>query len=301
MTSKITLFCIVLFISIQQVAAQTCTYKNDEGEKHLCGRFEIADLENDTTYNKWYISNYNEFDPELKDASWKKNLQKVNVDIFMGTWCGDSKNWLPKFVKLWDELGLKRSQLTFTALYDSDIEGKYKQGPNGEEKGLDIHRVPVFLFKRDGKEIGRIVESPATDLITDVAQIALGYPSQPNYKAATYIMNLLNTQSMDSINAHINDHFYEIYHLVGKVNELNTLGYVYMDSDLDRASFVFMLNTYLYKHNPNVYDSYAEVLLKMGYEDKALTYYKKVLELEPKNENALEQVAMLEAKAENKE
>ena len=51
----------------------------------------------------------------------------------MGTWCGDSKEWVPSFLKIWDQLGLDRKELTFTALYD--IDERYKQGPNGEEKG----------------------------------------------------------------------------------------------------------------------------------------------------------------------
>ena len=42
-------------------------------------------------------------------------------------------------------------------LYDRDE--KYKQGPNGEEKGEKIHRVPIFIINRDGKESARIVES----------------------------------------------------------------------------------------------------------------------------------------------
>ena len=48
----------------------------------------------------------------------------------MGTWCGDSKEWVPSFLKIWDQLGLDRKELTFTALYD--IDERYKQGPNKE-------------------------------------------------------------------------------------------------------------------------------------------------------------------------
>ena len=62
----------------------------------------------------------------------------------MGTWCGDSKEWVPSFLKIWDQLGLDRKKLIFTALYD--IDERYKQGPNGEEKGKQIHRVPNFIF-----------------------------------------------------------------------------------------------------------------------------------------------------------
>tara|TARA_B110000305_G_scaffold166436_1_gene184047 strand:- start:71 stop:229 length:159 start_codon:yes stop_codon:yes gene_type:complete len=49
------------------------------------------------------------------------------------------------------QLDLYRDKLNYTALYD--IDEHYKQGPNGEEKGMQIHRVPTFIFKRNGKEI----------------------------------------------------------------------------------------------------------------------------------------------------
>ena len=47
-------------------------------------------------------------------------------------------------MKPWDLLGLELAQLEFIALYVDD--DRYKQGPNGEEKGKNIHRVPTFIF-----------------------------------------------------------------------------------------------------------------------------------------------------------
>jgi len=64
----------------------------------------------------------------------------------MGTWCGDSKKWIPSFLKAWGKLSLDRKKLKYTVLYDTDE--RYKQGPNGEEKGMHIHRVPTFIFKK---------------------------------------------------------------------------------------------------------------------------------------------------------
>ena len=63
----------------------------------------------------------------------KSKLKNTTVDIYLGTWCGDSKKWVPQFIKLWDELGLKRSQLRLIGLYND--ETRYKTAPNGEEQG----------------------------------------------------------------------------------------------------------------------------------------------------------------------
>ena len=151
-----------------------------------------------------------------------------------------------------DWLGTQRRTTPFyRALYDG-IE-KYKQGPNHEEKGLHIHRVPTFIFKKKGKEYARIVESPRNDLEKDLAQIALGYASEPNYRAATYLLNLFDSTSMEEIWKDVNNHFAEIWRLTGKDSELNTLGYVLDRSGRkDQALLVFQMNSIIYPHTPSV-------------------------------------------------
>ena len=267
-------------------------YDNSRGESHLCGAFQIEDLEKDTIFQKWYKKNYLDFEVLNKKPTWIKNLKNIEVDIYIGTWCGDSKKWVPKFIKLWDELGLNRTQLKFIALYGS-VEGKYKQGPNGEEKNKDIHRVPTFIFKRSNKEIARIVESPNNNLETDLAQIALGYPSNPNYRGATSMINLLKSNSVDSVKTNI-EYLNEVYRLVKSPSELNTLGYVYLESDrIDEALTIFYYNTRFFKYNPNVYDSYAEALAKSGQNEEAIKNYEKVLLLDRSNNHAREQIKKL--------
>ncbi|MEM6378501.1 MAG: hypothetical protein AAF705_09815, partial [Bacteroidota bacterium] len=221
--------------------------------------------------------------------------KKTTSDIYLGTWCGDTKKWVPRFVKLWESLGLSTDQLNFIALYDD--KERYKQGPNGEEKGKQIHRVPTFIFKKTGQEYARIVESPRTSLLTDLAQIALGYASTPNYEAATYMINLLENQNKEEIFKDINIYANEAYRLVGKSSELNTLGYVLLRSGrVSDALTVFQFNTYFYPYTPNVLDSFAEALMISGDKKTAITYYEKVLELDEENENAKAQLELLKGK-----
>ncbi|MEM1002648.1 MAG: hypothetical protein AAGH46_08365 [Bacteroidota bacterium] len=271
-------------------------YTNDKGQRHLCGPFEVQVLETDSTYQKWFKSRYNEFIPGIQKAKWAKNLSDVEVDIYLGTWCGDSKKWVPKFVKIWDELGLDRSQLFTIGLYDSqDGKSVYKQGPNGEEKGRNIHRVPTFIFKREGKEIARIVEYPNNDLETDLAQIALGFPSRSNYRGAAYMLDLFQNSKMSEIEANKTEHFYAVYRLIkGNPSELNTLGYVLLEAGkIEEALLVFYFNTRYFQHNPNVHDSYAEALVKDGQIEKAIETYEKVLLLDRNNANASQQIEKL--------
>ncbi|MGC6525738.1 MAG: hypothetical protein ACON30_05620 [Flavobacteriaceae bacterium] len=266
-------------------------YNNKKGDLHLCGEFPVNELELNETFKTWFNKSYSNFELSNKKQKWAKNLKNVQVDIYLGTWCGDSKNWVPKFIKLWDELGLNRNQLKLIALYDG--KELYKQGPNNEEEGLNIHRVPTFIFRKNNNEIARIVEYPRNDLQTDVAQIALGVPSNPNYAAANYLYKLLDTDIEDFKN-NFEVHYKKINKLVGKSSELNTLGYVFLrKKQVNNALNCFELNTYLFPYNPNVYDSFGEALMINNENKKALKMYEKVLKLNPSDENAKNKIQEL--------
>ena len=269
-------------------------YKNAKGDTHICGEFNLDYLEHDSIYSRWFKKNYSALKLPNKRLKLKSKLKKTTVDIYLGTWCGDSKKWAPQFVKLWDELGLKRSQLRFIGLYND--QERYKTSPGGEEKGQQIHRVPTFIFKSDNIEYARIVESPKNDLITDIAQIALGFPSKPNYEGANYLFELFDTVSLDTLNENFNLHYKILRRKTRQSKELNTLGYVLLRSNrIKEALFCFELNTYLFKYDPNVYDSFGEALALNGEHLKALNMYKKVLVLDPENKNAKTQIKTLEA------
>jgi tetratricopeptide (TPR) repeat protein len=268
-------------------------YKNAKGDSHICGEFPLNYLEIDSIYSEWFNKYYSEFKLPKKRLRLKSKLKKTTVDVYLGTWCGDSKKWVPQFVKLWDELGLKRSQLRLIGLYNDDK--RYKTSPNGEEQGQQIHRVPAFVFKSNGVEYARIVESPKNDLVTDVAQIALGFPSAPNYEGANYLFKVFDTKTIETINENFNPLYKILRNKTRNSRELNTLGYVLLKNDrIKEALMCFELNTYLFRYNPNVYDSYGEALSINGEHVKALKMYKKVLEIDPKNKNAIAQIKQLE-------
>jgi tetratricopeptide (TPR) repeat protein len=267
-------------------------YESESDKKHIWGPFPVDYLKQDTTYAGWFNESYEAFEMEKKDYKWVKNLEDKQVDIFIGTWCGDTQNYVPKFLNMWDQLGLKREQLNFIALHDSD--SLYKQGPNREEKGLNIHRVPTFIFKKDGKEVARIVEFPNTDLVTDLAQIALGYPPAPSYRCANYFLDLFDQMTVDSIYKDGNKHFYAGYSKVAKYNELNTLGKVLMQSDrLQEALLVYSFNTSYYRYNPSVNKSFAKALDKVGNYVSALQFYETAFRLDPEDEKVAEEIARL--------
>ncbi|MDR7129588.1 tetratricopeptide (TPR) repeat protein [Algoriphagus sp. 4150] len=282
-----------LFLSSIVLAQTSKTYFNAAGDKHLAGEFDLEILKSDSSFQTWYVENERLFNLSGKNTDWKNAFENSEVEILIGTWCGDSKRWVPQFVKLWNELGLEESQLKFTALYDG--KELYKQGPNGEEKGKLIHRVPTFIFTNKGEEFARIVEFPVNDLETDLAQIALGYASEPNYRAATYLLELFESEPLDSVYKNVQTHFNNVYRLVGKEKELNTLGYVFKYSDrMPEALLTFEINSVLFPYSPNVLHSYGEALMDNNQKDLAIQLFKRVIELEPGNETALNQLKELQ-------
>src|SRR4030095_10378952 len=69
---------------------------------------------------------------------------------------------------------------------------------------------------------------------------------------------------------------------------LNTLGYsLLQEKKIDTAIAVFKVNVALYPQSSNVYDSLGEAYLAAGDKDQATVNYKKSLELDPKNQNAV--------------
>ena len=62
--------------------------------------------------------------------------------------------------------GFPEENIQLLGVYDS--MAVYKQGPNREEKGLNIYRVPTFIVYQKRQRDGRIVEYPVESLERDL-------------------------------------------------------------------------------------------------------------------------------------
>lgn len=93
---------------------------------------------------------------------FKKN-KDIQVQVFFASWCGDSKEHMPDFVKLAKKAKIKK--VTYFAL------SRQKSMPNMDEEKYQIELVPTFIIYRNDEEIGRIVETPAVSLEKDLWEI----------------------------------------------------------------------------------------------------------------------------------
>ncbi len=205
--------------------------------------------------------------------------------LFMGTWCGDSKREIPRMLKIMKSSGVKRSQIKIVMVDNHD--STYKQSPGHEEKGLNIHRVPTLIIYAGTKEMGRIVESPVVSLEKDLFAILHGDHYQPNYKGVIYMDSLFKIKQTSEIETRLPETAEVIKPILKNAAELNTYGYVLMaGKEMDKARAVFKMNILLYPKNANLYDSMGEYYFNTGEKESAKENYRKVLELDPKNENA---------------
>lgn len=92
-------------------------------------------------------------------------LRDKQVDIVLGTWCGDSQVYVPRFLKVLDAAQVPATAVTLICV-DKD-----KKDPLGKADALRVDRVPTFIIKQDNLELGRIVESPETTLEQDLLHI----------------------------------------------------------------------------------------------------------------------------------
>lgn len=147
------------------------------GKPMLLGTITIEELQQEP-FDEWYQmeSDGYEVDTELTNAI--SDPGQYTYEVFLGTWCGDSRREVPRMEKIFSEMGIDMSNVLIVTL-DRD-----KVSPSAEQEGKDIRYVPTLIVSKDDQEIGRIVESPSSETATlesDLFEISLGIPPLPNY------------------------------------------------------------------------------------------------------------------------
>lgn len=170
------ILCIVQLGNAQQL---NHTVKGKNGKEKLLGKINQKGLQQDS-FATWFIPQYEMYEvDETTTSTIKKELKNYTVKLFMGTWCGDSKREVPRFLKILDKIDFPKENLTMIAV--DHVKPNYKKSPGGEEKGLNIIKVPTFILFKNGKEINRIIEYPVQTLEKDLEAIVTGKPYIPHY------------------------------------------------------------------------------------------------------------------------
>ena len=94
-----------------------------------------------------------------------QHIADVEILCFLGTWCPDSRREVPRMIRILQATKRPPETMRMIGL------DRAKRSPDALEARYTIERVPTFIFLRDGKELGRIVESPLGSLEKDMLGI----------------------------------------------------------------------------------------------------------------------------------
>lgn len=94
----------------------------------------------------------------------------AEVDVFLGTWCGDSRR---EVSRLFVALGIAEAvgPLPFTLRFIGVDRSKVAPGLS---EGVDLRYVPTIIVRRDGTEVGRIVETATRGIEQDLHDLLTG-------------------------------------------------------------------------------------------------------------------------------
>lgn len=140
--------------------------------------------------------------------------------------------------------------------------------------------------------------APLVAITQGIFEILNGYePVAPIKSLAFEMSRAISSEGLQAATRSIQSKLYANKSALSiSENEMNNLGYSYLRRQkLPEAEVVFGMNVREFPKSWNVYDSLGECYVAMGKKDKAISMYKKSLELNPKNTAGAEELKKLGA------
>lgn len=142
-------------------------YDSTLNQQVLIDKIDSKDLQHPifAEYYKFYFESYN---PDMSIVEKiKPLLDDISITIVMGSWCGDSQEQIPKFYKIISLLNFDENKIQLIAV----DRKKHAREYDALVQSLNIELIPTFIFYKNGKELGRIIESPHETLEADILKI----------------------------------------------------------------------------------------------------------------------------------
>ena len=147
----------LFFLSLFAYSCASETYPMDP--------YAVGDISIKTLFenHEGFQDNYEEYQPgNLLDPAL---FRGVEIYMLFGTWCHDSKREVPRLLSLLNKLDVPENQINLIGL-------NFKKNDSQDRgKKFQIKKTPTFVFLRNQKEIGRIVEMPEISLEADLLKI----------------------------------------------------------------------------------------------------------------------------------
>lgn len=157
---------IAFFFSCRGQVMNKTTLDEKSGKQILIGYCDRSAFL-DTTFASWFYARYEntEADFETLEDIASIDFSNIKIKIVGGSWCSDTKQHLPSFYFILDQLKIYKEKIELIM-----VDRKKKTDDVNTEE-LDIQFVPTFIIYKNDKEIGRIVENPQESLEKDLLKI----------------------------------------------------------------------------------------------------------------------------------
>jgi thiol-disulfide isomerase/thioredoxin len=168
---KSTLFAVLLTFMIGCISHTKLDSKKvfKDGVNMLYGQISRDELFSE--YPAWQENYVNYIPDSTIITSLSTPHPDLKIEIFLGTWCSDSRREVPRFIKIVDESKfVQNNQLKIWAV------DRNKSLDSSLTDERDIINVATFILFRNDKEIGRIIEQPENENIeSDLLTIIKGF------------------------------------------------------------------------------------------------------------------------------
>jgi thiol-disulfide isomerase/thioredoxin len=145
----------------QQGFMATCS--EEKQEVILTGVIQPQTL---TTELPGYTEGFTNYQVDAQAIDVLKAINEpTQIVVIIGTWCPDCHRETPHFMRIIEAVANPNIEVEYIGVDRS------KQDPEGLAAKYAFSRIPTFIVKQQGNELGRIVERPQATLEADLVEI----------------------------------------------------------------------------------------------------------------------------------
>lgn len=130
----------------------------------ITGKFSDAVLESEYFGNWLKLVPKTSLNEDTLEALAQVSKEDLEFVVYLGTWCEDSQTHVPMLFELMQKLNWPCTWIGVNRDKECPFEKK-------DCKTWDIQYVPTLVIKRQGVELGRIVEQPGTTWENDLLKL----------------------------------------------------------------------------------------------------------------------------------
>jgi hypothetical protein len=155
------LFLSILFMFSSLLIASERIDKN--GSIVLKGKVTLEQL-NERKKFEWLASGVERYHPNQDIVDSLKAFKDFSLVVVLGTWCSDTKEQLPKLIKVLQQMNYPLKSIQLIAV------GRDKKVPR-QFRNYTVQNVPTIFVLRQNNVIGKVVETPIKSMEEDVLEI----------------------------------------------------------------------------------------------------------------------------------